>query len=145
MPAVAEWLGLALAYPALLERACVGLIPANSDAQHVPSFCSWRFEMKVSPFFCFAESAIGAEVAVPWPVQVIGPKGGVARNGIERLISWLQVTQVNQVCHCVLVNFFLFMVYDLRFSARYSSLLEGHRISEGHRFEPCREHLQLFF
>jgi hypothetical protein len=28
----------------------VGSIPANSDAQNVPSFCRWRFEMKLSPF-----------------------------------------------------------------------------------------------
>jgi hypothetical protein len=41
---------LRLAYPALLERACVGLIPSNSDAQNVPSFRRWRFEMKLSPF-----------------------------------------------------------------------------------------------
>ncbi len=37
------------AYPALLERAGLGLIPANSDAQNVPSFRRWRFEMKLSP------------------------------------------------------------------------------------------------
>jgi hypothetical protein len=36
MPIVAEW--LRRAYPALPERAGVGLIPANSDAQNVPSF-----------------------------------------------------------------------------------------------------------
>jgi hypothetical protein len=28
----------------------VGSIPANSDAQNVPSFCRWRFEMKLSPY-----------------------------------------------------------------------------------------------
>ena len=28
----------------------VGSIPANPDAQNVPSFCRWRFEMKLSPF-----------------------------------------------------------------------------------------------
>ena len=27
----------------------MGSIPANSDAQNVPSFCRWRFEMKGSP------------------------------------------------------------------------------------------------
>ncbi len=47
MPPVAE--RLRQAYPALLERAGVGSIPANSDAQNVPSFCRWRFEMKLSP------------------------------------------------------------------------------------------------
>jgi hypothetical protein len=31
----------------------VGSIPANSDAQNVPSFRRWRFEMKLSPFFFF--------------------------------------------------------------------------------------------
>ena len=49
MPAVAEW--LRQAYPALLELAGVGSIPTNSDAQHVPSFRRWRFEMKLSPCF----------------------------------------------------------------------------------------------
>ncbi len=28
----------------------VGSIPANPDAQNVPSFRRWRFEMKLSPF-----------------------------------------------------------------------------------------------
>ncbi len=27
----------------------VGSIPANSDAQYVPSFLRWRFDMKLSP------------------------------------------------------------------------------------------------
>jgi hypothetical protein len=48
MPPVAE--RLRRAYPALLDRAGVGSIPANSDAQNVPSFRRWRFEMKLSPF-----------------------------------------------------------------------------------------------
>ncbi len=48
MPAVAE--RLRRAYPAPLGRAGVGSIPANPDAQHVPSFRRWRFEMKLSPF-----------------------------------------------------------------------------------------------
>jgi hypothetical protein len=38
------------AYPALPERAGVGSIPANPDAQNVPSFRRWRFGMKLSPF-----------------------------------------------------------------------------------------------
>jgi hypothetical protein len=46
MPPVAE--RLRQAYPALPERAGVGSTPANSDAQHVPSFRRWRFEMKLS-------------------------------------------------------------------------------------------------
>jgi hypothetical protein len=29
----------------------VGSIPANPDAQDVPSFRRWRVEMKLSPFF----------------------------------------------------------------------------------------------
>ncbi len=45
MPAVAEM--LKRAYPALLEWA-VGSIPANSDAQDVPSFRRWRFEIACS-------------------------------------------------------------------------------------------------
>jgi hypothetical protein len=32
----------------------VGSIPANSDAQNVPSFCRWRFETKLSPFFLYS-------------------------------------------------------------------------------------------
>jgi hypothetical protein len=31
----------------------VGSIPANPDAQNVPSFRRWRFEMKLSPFYYF--------------------------------------------------------------------------------------------
>jgi hypothetical protein len=49
MPAVAE--SLRRAYPVLTEWAGVGLIPANPDAQNVPSFRRWRLEMKLSPFF----------------------------------------------------------------------------------------------
>ena len=30
---------------------CVGLIPANSYAQHMPSSSCWQFEMKPSPFW----------------------------------------------------------------------------------------------
>jgi hypothetical protein len=48
MPAVAEI--LRRAYLALLLWAGVGSIPANSDAQKLPSFRRWRFEMKLSPF-----------------------------------------------------------------------------------------------
>jgi hypothetical protein len=48
IPPVAE--RLRRAYPALLERAGVGSIPANSDAQNVPCFRRWRFEMKLCPF-----------------------------------------------------------------------------------------------
>jgi hypothetical protein len=44
-------LRLRRAYPAPLGRAGVGSIPANPDAQNVPSFRRWRFEMKLSPFF----------------------------------------------------------------------------------------------
>jgi hypothetical protein len=47
MPPVAE--RLRQAYPALLERAGVDSILANSDAQNVPCFRRWRFEMKLSP------------------------------------------------------------------------------------------------
>jgi hypothetical protein len=50
MPPVAERLLVRRAYPALLERAGVGSIPASSDAQNVPSFRRWRFELKLSPF-----------------------------------------------------------------------------------------------
>jgi hypothetical protein len=49
MPTVAEcsrW-----TYPAPLGAGGVGSIPANSNAQNVPSFRRWRFVMKLSPFF----------------------------------------------------------------------------------------------
>jgi hypothetical protein len=46
--AVAE--RLRQAYSTLLEWAGVGSTPANSDAQDVPSFRRWRFEMKLSHF-----------------------------------------------------------------------------------------------
>ncbi len=48
MPPVAE--RVRRAYPALLERAGVGSIPASSNAQNVPSFRRWRFEIKLSLF-----------------------------------------------------------------------------------------------
>ncbi len=49
MPTVAEW--SRRTYPAPLGAGGVGSIPANPDAQNVPSFRRWRFEMKLSPFF----------------------------------------------------------------------------------------------
>ncbi len=36
--------------PCSLGGGWRGFIPANSDAQNVPSFRRWRFEMKLSPF-----------------------------------------------------------------------------------------------
>jgi hypothetical protein len=39
-----------LTYPAPLGAGGVGSILANSDAQNVPSFRRWRFEMKLSHF-----------------------------------------------------------------------------------------------
>jgi hypothetical protein len=53
LPPVAE--RLRWAYPALPERAGVGLIPANSDALNVPSLRRWRFEMKLSPFLLYTQ------------------------------------------------------------------------------------------
>jgi hypothetical protein len=64
MPALAE--RLRRAYPAPLGRAGVGSIPANPDAQNVPSFRRWRFEMKLSPFFCFLRSSAFG-VRQPYP------------------------------------------------------------------------------
>ncbi len=55
IPVVAE--RLRRAYPALPERAGVGSIPANPDAQNVPSFRRWRFEMKLSPFYSYSRVA----------------------------------------------------------------------------------------
>jgi hypothetical protein len=54
MPPVAE--RLRRAYPALPERVGVGSIPANSDAQNVPSFRRWRFEMKLKSLFFVVEN-----------------------------------------------------------------------------------------
>ncbi len=48
MPTVAKW--SRRTYPAPLGAGGVGSIPANSDAQNVPSFRRWRFEMKLSPY-----------------------------------------------------------------------------------------------
>jgi hypothetical protein len=47
LPTVAEW--SRRTYPAPLGAGGVGSIPANSDAQNVPSFRRWRFEIKLSP------------------------------------------------------------------------------------------------
>jgi hypothetical protein len=44
---VADW--SRRTYPAPLGAAGVGSIPADPDAQNVPSFRRWRFEMKLSP------------------------------------------------------------------------------------------------
>ncbi len=49
MSTVAEW--SRRTYSALSGADGVGSIPANSDAQNVPTFRRWRFEMKLSPFF----------------------------------------------------------------------------------------------
>ncbi len=68
MPPVAE--RLRRAYPALTERDGVGSIPANSDAQNVPSFRRWRFEMKLSPFFYFGISAMNHCVSNFWSVHI---------------------------------------------------------------------------
>ena len=48
METVAEWSWRT--YPAPLGAGGVGSIPANPDAQNVPSFRRRRFEMKLSPF-----------------------------------------------------------------------------------------------
>jgi hypothetical protein len=48
MPTVAEW--SRRTFPAPLGAGGVGSIPANSDAQNVPFFRRWRFEMKLSPY-----------------------------------------------------------------------------------------------
>ncbi len=48
-PTVAEW--SRRTYPAPLGAGGVGSIPANSDAQNVPSFRRWRFVMKLSPCY----------------------------------------------------------------------------------------------
>jgi hypothetical protein len=46
-------------YPAPLGVGGVGSIPANSDAQNVPAFRRWRFEMKLSPFWNETEGMSG--------------------------------------------------------------------------------------
>ncbi len=51
----------------------VGSIPAKTDAQNVPSFRRWRFEMKLSPFFASADfwSSMVAVVAVMEDMGVV--------------------------------------------------------------------------
>ena len=51
METVAEWSWRT--YPAPLGAGGVGSIPANPDAQNVPSFRRRRFEMKLSPFIAY--------------------------------------------------------------------------------------------
>ena len=53
MPTVAEWPRRTYSAPlgAGGDDRGVGLIPANSDAQSVPSFRRWRFEMKLSSLY----------------------------------------------------------------------------------------------
>jgi hypothetical protein len=58
---VAEW--SRRTYPAPLGAGGVGSIPANSDAQNVPSFRRWRFEMKLS--FTSSRGSRGAGAAGP--------------------------------------------------------------------------------
>ena len=48
LPAVAELVKADI--PCSPGAGGVGSIPANSDAQNVPSFRRWRFEMKLSTF-----------------------------------------------------------------------------------------------
>ena len=43
-------LGRKARIPCSSRAGGVGSIPANPDAQNVPSFRRWRFEMKLSPF-----------------------------------------------------------------------------------------------
>ena len=53
METVAEWSWRT--YPAPLGAGGVGSIPANPDAQNVPSFRRRRFEMKLSPFLLYTD------------------------------------------------------------------------------------------
>ena len=64
METVAEWSWRT--YPAPLGAGGVGSIPANPDAQNVPSFRSRRFEMKLSPF-------LAANVSQPYHHKQAGP------------------------------------------------------------------------
>ena len=63
METVAKWSWRT--YPAPLGADGVGSIPANPDAQNVPSFRRRRFEMKLSPFFFFCNWYIMA-----WQLQL---------------------------------------------------------------------------
>jgi hypothetical protein len=57
---------------ALSQRNGVGSIPANSDAQNVPSFRRWRFEMKHSPFFGMLVCCFCSPILL-WPTMDPSP------------------------------------------------------------------------
>ena len=69
-----------LTYPAPLGAGGVRSIPANSNAQNVPSFRRWRFEMKSSSLYT-ADSDLYYLRGVPC---VTGPTVSERRNGKVR-------------------------------------------------------------
>jgi hypothetical protein len=60
----------------------VGSIPANPDAQNVPSFRRWRFEMKLSPFFFYSRVCIEQN---SWSVDSTD-------RDIKRTIGWAEIS-----------------------------------------------------
>jgi hypothetical protein len=76
----------------------MGSIPANPDAQNVPSFRRWRFEMKLSPFFESGLSGSALPHGAPprsqaKPVRTVGtarPAPSVASSRIRLLRAWRQ-------------------------------------------------------
>jgi hypothetical protein len=66
---MAEW--SMRTYPAPLGAGGVGSIPANSDAQNVPSFRRWRFEMKLSPFIGEDLQPKNSQSAFPTGLELI--------------------------------------------------------------------------
>jgi hypothetical protein len=77
----------------------VGSIPANSDAQSVPSFRRWRFEMKPSPFFCQVSTVIKAFE------RKVGLGGtwsnsSIAQNWVKNCITvetWKKAVRANDI------------------------------------------------
>ncbi len=72
-----------------------GSIPANPDAQNVPSFRRWRFEMKLSPFFTSSRrwGGRGRRISVMRPCCL----SVLTRR--SRSISWLQHHIFSRSCH----------------------------------------------
>ncbi len=84
---VAEW--SRQTYPAPLGAGGVGSIPANSETHHVPSFCRWRFEMKLSPFVPVHTWYVLVQgVRIPdGPPRFPGSSCAHGDGGVERISS----------------------------------------------------------
>ena len=67
---------------------CVGLIPANSYAQHMPSSSCWQFEMKPSPFW---QCRIQYCIQYVWYllVHISGLKNGGCQCWRDSTLHWV--------------------------------------------------------